>query len=164
MKKENQNEKSFEKALVERDKGLNVNYDKNELDEFLPHLMEEITSRKKSISIDSVDYEVEQQESANNEEKEKEEVCIDDLRNPKAIDFIRRCSKKEQAIEILDYLLKREEISKEDYNQYLKVIDQENGLRILIEKTGGFKKPGYYLRKYYNKNFNKEQNLKSNEN
>lgn len=164
MKKENKNEKSFKKAQVERDNGLNVNYDKNELDEFLPHLMEEITSRKKSISIDSVDYEVEQQESLNKEEKEQEEVCFDNLRNPKAIDFIRRCSNSNQAIEILDYLLKREEISSKEFIQYRKIIEQENGLSNLIEKSGGFKKPGYYLRKYYNKNIKKDQSLKSNEN
>ena len=72
--------------------------------------------------------------------------------NPGAIDFIRRCTKNEEAIEILDYLLKRNEISSDDYNKLKNEIMKDGGLRNLIEKYGGPKNSGYYIDKYYKKN------------
>ena len=42
---------------------------------------------------------------------ESEDTSEDELKNPDVIAFIRRCSKKEQAREIINFLLKRGEIN-----------------------------------------------------
>ncbi|MFX1501864.1 MAG: DUF2095 family protein, partial [Promethearchaeota archaeon] len=85
-----------------------------------------------------------------------------ELYNPGVIDFIRRCTKKEDAIHILDYLLKKKEVTQEDYIKYKNVISQPGGLERLICESGGLKEPGYYMRKYYKKDI-KNQKLNSNE-
>jgi hypothetical protein len=149
MKRESDKEHDFKKAKVNREKGLNISYDQEEIKNFLPHLLKEIKGKKESVKIDAVDYEVERSESKDQESGEKEEHDLEELRDPKAMDFIRRCSTKEEAMEILDYLLKREEISEEKAKSIKKEIKKENGLKDLIEKSGGFKSPGYYMRKYY---------------
>ncbi len=63
---------------------------------------------------------------------------------PGIIDFIRRAETKEEALEVIDYFEKRQEITPKLANE----------LRSKIEKYGpryfGPKKqPGYYLKKYY---------------
>jgi hypothetical protein len=149
MKKESEKEHDFKKAKVNRENGLNISYDQEELKTFLPHLLEEIKGREESVKIDGVDYEVEQSEAESQKESGRKPSNLEELRNPKAIDFIRRCSTRKEAREILDYLLKREEISEEKASSIKKKLKKENGLEELIEKSGGFKKPGYYMRKYY---------------
>jgi hypothetical protein len=60
---------------------------------------------------------------------------------PNVIDFIRRCSTEEEASEIIDYLVRRQEITSEEaetLNNQLKV----KGLRSFGKK----KLPGYYER------------------
>jgi len=143
MNNNSKEDTEYDKVKIKNENGLNVSYDKNELDQFLPHLMDEIINKEKSIQIDSIDYDVEDSKKL----EEKNVSCLDDLSNPKSIDFIRRCSTNEEAIEILDYLLEREEISREEYKKIKDKIDK--GLEKFIEKCGGFKEPGYYLRKYY---------------
>jgi len=141
----------YDKVKIKNEDGLNVSYDKNELDQFLPHLMDEIINKEKSIQINSIDYDVEESKQL----EEKKVSCLDNLSNPKAIDFIRRCSSNEEAIEILDYLLERDEITREEYRELKNQID--NGLEKFIKQSGGFKEPGYYIRKYY---YNQETNKK----
>ena len=77
--------------------------------------------------------------------------------NPGAIDFLRRCTQKEEAFEILDYLLKRNEITQQDYHKYKTIISQKGGLKRLINEFGGLKRPGYYMRKYYKKSINNQK-------
>jgi hypothetical protein len=108
--------------------------------------MHELSEKKKSLKIEGVDYEIEQ---------EKEELkanqttkYYEDLLNPGAIDFIRRCTKKEDAIAILDYLLERKELELQEYNVLISQIKEEGGLQRLISNCGGFKTPGYYERKF----------------
>ena len=57
----------------------------------------------------------------------------------------------------MDYLLKRNEITNEDYNRYKINISQEDGLENLINESGGLKQPGYYMRKYYKKSPNNQK-------
>jgi len=147
--------KNFDKAKIKREKGLNVSYDKQELKTILPHLMEELSEGKKSIKIDSVEYNVEKSEEA---EKKNKECIGEDLSNPKTIDFIRRCRTKKEAYEILEYLLKRNEISEKEYKDFEGIIKNESDLQKLIKDSGGFKRPGYYMRKYY---YNQENNKKT---
>jgi hypothetical protein len=155
-KKNKEDHEKFRKAKINRENGLNLNYDKKELDKYIPHLMEEVENKKQVLKIDSIDYDVESPKIASN--KEKDNSIPEVLTNPTAIDFIRRCSTKSEAIEILDYLVEKEELSKENYLKIKEKIEKKNGLKTLIDENGGFKKPGYYFRKYYLKSTDKKAN------
>ena len=111
--------------------------------------------------MDSVNLEIE-------DIKEEEDPIYNnlipkELVNPGVIDFIRRCKNKEEAIEILDFCLKREEIGRNEYEKYKSIIMQKGGLDKIIKESGGRKNPGYYERNYYKKDFN-NQKFKSNDN
>jgi len=152
MNKNNKNRKDLKKIKIEELDGLRISYDKDEFDKEFPHLIKEISTRKKSIKIDSVDKDVEQK----NEEKHREfnSLYPNELYNPNVIDFLRRCTKNEEANEILDYLMERKEITQQDYSKYKNIISQEGGLKQLIDEFGGLKRPGYYMKKYYKKEIN----------
>jgi len=45
--------------------------------------------------------------------------------NPEAIDFLRRCTKKEEAHEVIDYLEKRGEISQEKADMFREKLENE---------------------------------------
>jgi len=151
--KKREKESALKKANINDKNGLNISYDKKELERFMPNLITEISEKEKSLKIDAVNY---QAEKVDKTSVQISQSCIpDELINPGAIDFIRRCTNDEQAFEILEYLLKRKEISVKDYERYKNQILQEDGLRKLIADSGGIKKPGYYERKYYKKEFDK---------
>ncbi|MBN1800740.1 MAG: DUF2095 family protein [Candidatus Lokiarchaeota archaeon] len=130
---------------VEREDGLQIQYDKEHLEEQYPNLMEEIVNKKQVLNIDSICISEENDKIKSFESNNRPEELI----NPGVMDFLRRCKKNEEAIEILDFLLHRNEITSEDYDSYKSQIKKENGLKELIEAHGGLKKPGYYERKYY---------------
>ena len=149
-----------EPQIIDKEE-LNIAYDMEDFKKRFPHLMEEIVDKKQSIKIDSVETQIEQ-----NSEEAKDNLknsVPSELINPGAIDFIRRCSNNEEAIEILDYLLNRKEISSEEYNKLKEELMIDGGLKHLIERSGGPKNPGYYINKYYKKN-NTNQKLKSSKN
>lgn len=102
---ENIEKRSCKNPKIEEKNGLNVRYDKKELERYFPHLIKEISNKEKAIKIDSIDFETQQyvEETGNN----KVFPNSDELTNPGALEFLRRCTNKEEAIEILDYLLKR---------------------------------------------------------
>jgi hypothetical protein len=158
MEKNNKNRKDHKKVEIEESNGLKISYNKDEFNKQFPHLIEEISLKKRSLQIDSYDADVEQ----NNEEKSQKSNILypDELYNPTVIDFLRRCTEEDDAIDILDYLLKRNEITHQDYNKYKTIISQEGGLKRLINEFGGLKRPGYYMRKYYKKSI-KNQKLNS---
>jgi hypothetical protein len=155
VKKTNKNGNDSKKAKIEDSNGLKITYDKDEIRNKFPHLIEEISTRKKSLKIKSIDMNVEQE----NEKKSQESnnVYPNELYNPGAVDFLRRCTNNEDAIEILDYLIERKEIAVEDYHRLKNIISQEGGLKRLIEEYGGLKRPGYYMRKYYKKKINNQE-------
>ncbi|MFX0070584.1 MAG: DUF2095 family protein [Candidatus Hermodarchaeota archaeon] len=155
---ENNKKKSFKKAKIEEENGLKVSYDKKEIEEYFPHIMAEITKKEKTMKIDAVKYEIEKK-TESLEENQNNSLPME-LINPGAIDFIRRCTHEKEAIEILDYLLKRKEITSEEHKEYKKKILQKGGLKKLIDESGGLKRPGYYERKYYKKEF-EHQKFKS---
>jgi len=155
-KKDNPNKK----IKVKNKEGLTVSYKKEEILEHFPYLIKEISEKIKSIKINSIDCQIEQIHKENFQTSKN--TYPNELYNPGVIDFIRRCSKKEDAINILDYLMKRNEINKEDYKSYKNIISQEGGLERIINESGGLKRPGYYMRKYYKKDM-KNQKLNSNE-
>lgn len=59
--------------------------------------------------------------------------------DPNIVDFIRRCSTKEQALEIIEYMKTREEITVEEAENYCKQLEEEG-----LESFGRKKQPGYY--------------------
>lgn len=161
MEKKRKGRKGFKKAKKSSENGLNISYDKEELEEFVPHLVNELSEKKKTLKMDSVNLEIE-------DIKEEEDPIYNnlipkELVNPGVIDFIRRCKNKEEAIEILDFCLKREEIGRNEYEKYKSIIMQKGGLDKIIKECGGRKDSGYYERKYYKKDFN-YQKFKSNNN
>ncbi|NMC59581.1 MAG: DUF2095 family protein [Candidatus Methanofastidiosa archaeon] len=90
------------------------------------------------------DTELTNQEGLKNSSRTTEDITdIPELQNPQACDFIRRCNTNKEAFEILEYLVKKKEISAEDALKYrLKI--EKNGLNSFGEK----KTWGYYERKY----------------
>jgi len=89
-----------------------------------PHIAAELG--EPSISFSSVRSDPEEAEKASFE--------------PTAVDFIRRCDTEEQALEIIDFLESRKEISR-DYADKLRKQLKEKGLR----SFGSKKEPGYYF-------------------
>jgi hypothetical protein len=61
--------------------------------------------------------------------------------NPGVTDFLRRCSRDEEAFEIIEYLVKRGEVTAEEAEKLYQQIKDE-GLR----SFGPKKKPGFYER------------------
>ena len=163
MEREENKETDLKKNLdITDEDGLKIAYDKEELERQFPQLMHELSEKKKSLKIEGVDYELEQEKV---ELKENQNTkYYEDLLNPSAIDFIRRCTKKEDAVAILDYLLKRKELDPSDYNMLISQIKEEGGLEKLIADCGGLKTPGYYERKFPRKIKILENDQSKNEN
>jgi hypothetical protein len=59
--------------------------------------------------------------------------------DPNIIDFIRRCTTDEQALEIIEYMKNREEITIEEAEKYCKQLEEEG-----LQSFGRKKNPGYY--------------------
>ncbi len=99
--------------------------DKKSIKKIFPHLYEELESGEVKVPINAVrkntlEAEEEVTEEGKHEDCTEEEfVCSetpDKLRhfNPSAVDFIRRCDTEAQAEEIIVYLEKKGEITKEN--------------------------------------------------
>jgi len=161
MEKKRKGRKGFKKAKKSSENGLNISYDKEELEEYVPHLINELSEKTHTLKIDSVNLEVE--DIKEEEDQIMKDLIPKELVNPGVIDFIRRCKNKDEAIEILDFCSKRGEIGRDEYEKYKSIIMQKGGLDKIIEENGGRKDPGYYERKYYKKDFN-SQKFKSNNN
>ena len=104
------------------DDNLTIEFNAKDFKKSLPHLSSELIKGEKKINIQGIEK---------------------DIPDPGAIDFIRRCSTKEEAIEIIDFLLKRNEITLEEFH-ILKDQIKIQGL----SSFGSPKKKGYYERKY----------------
>jgi hypothetical protein len=100
-----------------------------------PHLASEMERGVKKVPIRSVRTDVRVGEG-----RAKGESSLVGF-TPDAVDFIRRCDTERQALEILDYLERKGEISIE-YAGKLKTQLKERGLRSFGER----KAPGYYFR------------------
>ena len=142
MKKKNKNKEVVEKFEVDNNKGLTISYDRDELNKKIPHLITEITGKKKVVKINSIENDI------NVIPLNPKASHPRELINPNAADFIRRCSTKDEALDILKYLLRRKEISRSDYESYKNQILKLEGLQEFIDEHGGFKSPGYYEKKY----------------
>jgi hypothetical protein len=154
-KKIKEKKKIVNNSEINQENGLNISYAKEDLEKHFPNLTSEIIQKKKQISIDAIRIEKESEENQFEDYKE-------DLTNPGVFDFIRRCNNLNDASAILEYLLKRKEISNELYNLIKTELSQEDGLSNLINKIGGYKEAGYYQKKYY-KNYLTSNDLDSND-
>jgi hypothetical protein len=155
MARKNKNKEIPSEIKVENKEGLTVSYDKDELKEKFPHLITEIAGKKKSVKIDSIENKFDLTPS--NIEISK----TDELIKPGAIDFLRRCTNNDDALKILNFLLKQKEISEKDYNSIKYEIFKGEGLKAFIEKHGGFKDQGYYEKKYRDLTRSKSKQVKN---
>ena len=131
---------------INEEEGLNVSYDKSDLEAQFPQLMYELSVKKKTLKIEGVGDDIES-EQAEIEENSKEPYC-EDLKNPGAIDFLRRCTETKDALKILDFLLEQNKLSLMDYHRIKNRLKEEGGLKKLLLEYGGLKTPGYYERKF----------------
>ncbi len=143
-KDEKYEKKELEDIRIQDKDGLNVEYDNEALLRKFPHLMSELSIKEQSIKIDSISSKV---ETLKSEVSSKNVIAKpNELTNPGAIEFLRRCTTKEEAFANIEFLLDRKELTQEEYDDLHGKIVQEGGLTKLIEETGGFKKKGYYLK------------------
>jgi len=61
--------------------------------------------------------------------------------DPSIIDFVRRCTNETQALEIIEYMKNREEITREEAEMLCKQLEEEG-----LQSFGKRKTPGYYER------------------
>ncbi len=137
----------LKKNLEIKDKdGLNISYNKIDLEAQFPQLMHELSVKKKTIKIEGVDNDTELEQVEI--EEDPKEPYYEELKKPGAIDFLRRCTDTEDALKILDFLLEQKELSSPDYHRIKNRIKKEGGLKELLLEYGGLKTPGYYERKF----------------
>jgi len=125
--------------------------DKKSLKKMFPHLYDELETGEVKVPIDAVRKNpLEAEEEAVGDECEcKEEelaLCIetpDKLRHfyPSAVDFIRRCDTEAQAEEIISYLQKKGEITKENAEQMRCQLKQKG-----VRSFGPKKEENHYFR------------------
>ncbi len=119
----------------------------NDLNKY-PSLKKELEEKKKMIPLSFIDEEEAKliEEDTEVEAEQKKEIdTTSDTSNfsgfiPTAIDYIRRCDTKEQALEIIDYLQKRGELTPTDFNKLKKQLTSK-GLR----SFGSKKDAGFYF-------------------
>ena len=146
-KEKNNLENKLKKNLeINDEEGLKLSYDQSDLKAQFPQLMHELSIKKKSFKIEGVEYNLEE-EQAEIKEHPNEPHC-EDFNNPKAIDFLRRCTKTEDALKILDFLLERKELNPLDYHRIKNRLKEDGGLKEFLLEYGGLKAPGYYERKF----------------
>ncbi len=115
--------------------------DKKSLKKMFPHLYNELETGEVKVPINAVRKDAEAIENAECEEMDFEPTVLPDkLRhfNPSAVDFIRRCDTETQAEEIIMYLQKKGEITKENADE-LRGQLKRDGVR-----SFGPKKEEYY--------------------
>jgi hypothetical protein len=128
----NENNKNSRPRLS--DDKLTVDYNREDFSENLPNLTRELTDQENPGRIPIKDL------------KFEDKVPKD----PGVEDFIRRCNKKKQAHEIIDFMEKQQQISEKKANECRKIL-KEKGLKAF----GSHKSHGYYEREYRrNKKFN----------
>jgi hypothetical protein len=122
--------------------------DKETLKKMFPNLYRELQESENKISIGAVRKDAEQAEEAVSRECEEEEFILssdtpDKLRhfNPSAVDFIRRCDTETQAEEIIAYLQKKGEITKECAEQLRCQLNRDG-----VRSFGPKKEENHYFR------------------
>jgi len=107
--------------------------DKEKFRKMFPHLAEEIETEEKSITVSEI-----RSDNGSNEKAVPEKF---EGYKPDVIDFIRRCDAEEQAEEIIEYLERRCEITRE-YAARLREQLRKKG----VKSFGSRKEDDYYLK------------------
>jgi hypothetical protein len=122
--------------------------DNKSLKKIFPHLYKELEDGECKFPISGVRKNSMQAEANEAENVSEEEFCEptvmpDKFRhfNPSAVDFLRRCDTEAQASEIIDYLQKKGEITKEGADE-LRCQLKRDGVRCF----GSKKEENYYFR------------------
>ena len=122
--------------------------DNKSLKKIFPHLYKELEDGECKVPISGVRKNSLQAEANEAENVSEEEFCEptvmpDKFRhfNPSAVDFLRRCDTEAQASEIIDYLQKKGEITKECADE-LRCQLKRDGVRCF----GSKKEENYYFR------------------
>ena len=118
-----------------------------ELEEY-PNLKKELQKEEKAIPLHYVNEEeakkIEEEIEKESEETSKPKTPVDQFRfagyDPTVIDFIRRCDTVEQAKEIIEFLEKKGDLTREDSAKLYAQLETK-GLRSFGEKKGS----GYYF-------------------
>jgi len=110
-----------------------MEFDKKRFKQMFPNLANEIDTNQNRVAISSVRSDVSAGERASAKRF--------DNYMPDAVDFIRRCDNEKQAEEIINFLEKRQEISR-DYAQRLRKQLRTKGVR----SFGPKKQDDYYSR------------------
>jgi hypothetical protein len=120
--------------------------EEEELEKY-PHLKKELENDKtKKINLEFVtaeqaeEIEAELKEKAEQTTIQRQERDIFDGYNPTVVDFIRRCDTEEEALEIIEYMEKTEQITSKEADDLRKQLNN-SGIRSFGEK----KEKGYYL-------------------
>ena len=144
---DNKKEKPSIKPEIKNDQGLNLSYDKTELERKFPNLFSELNNKGNKVVKNAPNPEKRQIKLA--DDNIEEIIYEENISNPGIFDFLRRCKNSEDALSIVNYMKSRNEITNGLYENLSKIINQKGGLEKLIQDCGGLKKPGYYLDKYY---------------
>lgn len=110
-----------------------MTFDRERLRRIFPHLAKELESEESKAGIRSIRSDIKVGERATS-------GCFDGY-EPDVIDFLRRCDTEEQAVEIIDFMERRHEIST-DYAEKLRKQLKEKGVRTF----GSKKEDDYYLK------------------
>ena len=118
------------KALIE---DATVETDKKSFKKMFPNLSEELEGGDSKVSIDAV----------RTDPDAAEKTMPGKFRNydPTAVDFIRRCDTEEQAEEIIAYLEKRGELTKEHAAKLMKQLKKDG-----VRSFGSKKEENYYFK------------------
>lgn len=109
-------------------------YDKERFRKMFPHLAKELESGESKVGICSMRSDINAGERAASS-------CFEGYA-PDIIDFLRRCDTNEQAVEIIDFMERRNEISAEYAGKLRKQL-KERGVR----SFGSKKETDYYLKR-----------------
>jgi len=110
-----------------------MDIDKEKFRKMFPHLAKELEAKEHKVAITSVRSDL----------QTGEEACSRKFAGymPDVIDFLRRCDNGQQAEEIIDYLERKGEITR-DYAKRLRKQLKEKGVR----SFGAKKEDDYYLK------------------
>lgn len=111
-----------------------MTFDRERFRKMFPHLAKELESGESKACIRSVRSDI-------NTGERVASGCFEGYK-PDVIDFLRRCDTEEQAVEIIDFMERRNEISRE-YAEKLRRQLKEKGVRTF----GSKKEDGYYLKR-----------------
>lgn len=117
--------------------------EKERFKRMFPHLAEEMTSEKNRLSI--------KPERPDSEGEGKADSSTFEGYEPDVIDFLRRCDNEKQAVEVINYLEKKGEISSSHAVKLKKQL-KEKGVR----SFGAKKSENYYIRQVETKPNKKE--------